>query len=81
MNAEPTRDQIAQDYAQALAIIDRLKTSQLELLAALKIAVQTIEIWHNFPHPSAEHAEVWALYQASPEMRLIAAAIAKAEGR
>lgn len=51
-----------------------------ELLAALKAAVETIRIWHGFGHTTDE-AEVWALYQSSPEMKLIAAAIAKAEGR
>lgn len=33
---EPTRDQLAQDYAKALTIIDGLRTCNAELLAALK---------------------------------------------
>jgi hypothetical protein len=46
-----------------------------DLLTALKIAVETIKIWHGGP------GLAWARYQASPEMRLIAAAIKNAEGR
>jgi hypothetical protein len=34
--AEPTREQIAEDYAKALVIIDRLRTSNAELLAIVR---------------------------------------------
>lgn len=36
---EPTREQIAQDYAKALAIINVLRSSNAELLAALRAVV------------------------------------------
>jgi hypothetical protein len=57
----------------------RLIASSPELLAALKVAVETIRIWHGFGHATDE-AEVWALYQESPEMQVITAALQKAEG-
>jgi len=41
--AEPTRGQIAKDYALALTIIDRLRTSNAELLAALKLARELLD--------------------------------------
>jgi hypothetical protein len=41
--AEPTRDQLAQDYATALTIIDRLTTSNAELLAALRVARELLD--------------------------------------
>ena len=78
---EPTRAEINQAYANALAIIDRLQREQLDLLAALKVAVETIRIWQSGSGTKQTEAEVWALYQQSPEMQLITAAIAKAEGR
>jgi|SRR6185295_16319304 len=50
-----------------------------ELLDALKIAAKAIRIWHGFGH-TVDEAELWTLYQQSPEMQLITGAIAKAEG-
>lgn len=52
-----------------------------ELLDALKRAVETIRVWHNMGHYAGEADHVWQLYQRSPEMQQITAAIAKAEGR
>lgn len=52
-----------------------------DLLVALKRAVETIRAWHNMGHYAGEAERVWALYQESPEMAAINAAIAKAEGR
>lgn len=49
-----------------------------DLLAALKWALRTIRTWHGMGMGSRE-AQAWALYQASPEMQAILAAIAKAE--
>jgi hypothetical protein len=50
-----------------------------ELLAALHNAVRTIRTWHGMGMGAAE-AQAWALYQASPEMQQITAAIVKASG-
>ena len=51
-----------------------LTTLERELLAALKEAAAVIKVWHG---PAA-----WDIYyRASPEMKRINAAIAKAEGR
>lgn len=53
-----------------------------ELLAALRKAVDTIRAFHAIglgDEGIADH--VWELYQQSPEMQQINAAIAKAEGR
>lgn len=58
----------------------RLIAAAPDLLAALQEAVRVIRAWHGMgmgPH----EAQAWALYQASPEMQRINAAIAKAEGR
>lgn len=47
---------------------------QTELLAALKTAKETIRVWHG--------PNEWEIYdRASPEMKAINSAIAKAEGR
>jgi len=51
-----------------------------ELLDALAVAVRTIRTWHGLGM-GANEAQAWALYQASPEMRQITAALAKTEGR
>lgn len=58
----------------------RLIAAAPELLAALTKAVDTIRAFHGIGLGPAE-ANVWSLYQASPEMRQINAAIAKAAGR
>ena len=42
----------------------------VELLEALKVARETIRLWHG--------KEAWVLYLASPEMKMIDAAIARA---
>lgn len=64
--AEPTRDQIAQDYATALKLIDDLKTSNLELLAALKGLLA--------PEPGG-------VYATNDVIDAARAAVRKAEGR
>lgn len=51
-----------------------------DLLEALKRASRAIRLWHGLGMGSTE-SQAWALYQASPEMKQINAAIAKAEGR
>lgn len=51
-----------------------------ELLAALKTAVSTIRSFHDigvYSRSKRDDDEAWALYQASPEMQQINAAIAK----
>ena len=58
----------------------RLIAAAPELLAALQTAQRTIRTWHGMGM-GAHEAQAWALYQASPEMQQITAAIAKAEGR
>lgn len=55
--------------------------SQQELLTALQIARETIRTWHSIGMPERFADGAWSLYQSSPEMRTINAAIAKAEGR
>lgn len=46
-----------------------------KLLAALHEAVRLIRLWHGMGMGPAE-AQAWALYQGSPEMKRINAAIA-----
>lgn len=58
----------------------RLIAAGPDLLVALKGALRTIRTWHGMGLGRHE-AQAWALYQASPEMQAIRAAIAKAEGR
>lgn len=71
-----------QEVAQGLGVrIHVVKTERDELLAALKSAVETIRVWHNMGHYAGEADRVWALYQESPEMKAINAAIARAESR
>jgi hypothetical protein len=50
------------------------------LLEALKLAVEAIRVFHGLGLGPNE-ADTWALYQHSPEMQAINAAIAYAEGR
>lgn len=71
--AEPTRDEIARDYAKALAIIDNLRATNAELLAALKALVNDVEAKDN---PRDEGAS-----SDSEQMRAALVATAKAEGR
>jgi len=54
-----------------------------DLLAAVHRAVETIRALHDIGLIGSPHAaeEMWALYQQSPEMQAIHAAITKAEGR
>lgn len=44
--------------------------------AALETAKQTIRTWHGMGLPDVVEPEAWALYQASPEMQKINAALA-----
>jgi hypothetical protein len=58
----------------------RLMAAAPELLAALRSAVDTIRSWQNLGLlSSTDREEAWALYQQSPEMQVINAALAKAE--
>jgi hypothetical protein len=57
----------------------RLIAAAPDLLEALKAATRTIREWHGMGMGATE-AQAWALYQASPEMQQINAAVAKAEG-
>lgn len=50
------------------------------LLAALKRAVETIRAFHGIGLHEADEYGMWELYQNSPEMQAINAAIAKVEG-
>lgn len=65
---------------RACETIDELRTRRRDLLEALKLAVRTIRTWHGMGMGAAE-TQAWSLYQASPEMQRINAAIAKAEAR
>lgn len=57
----------------------RLIASAPDLYAALVKAKEAIRAWHSMGHYEGEADHVWQLYQDSPEMRAINAAIAKAE--
>lgn len=74
---EPTRDQIAQDYSRALAIIDGLRDQNAELLAALKEVVE----WHGAVHGQECPADDTCDCIGGDLNRRVNAAIAKAEGR
>lgn len=52
-----------------------------DLLKALKRAVETIRALHGIGLSTTAEEGMWRLYQSSPEMTEINAAIAKAEGR
>jgi hypothetical protein len=58
----------------------RLLAAAPALLDALNLAVATIRIWHGIGMGQAE-PQAWFLYQDSPEMKQINAALAEAEGR
>jgi hypothetical protein len=58
-----------------------LNAAAPDLLEALHRAVATIRAFHGIGLNDADEAAMWKLYQASPEMQAINAAIAKAEGR
>lgn len=69
-----------QEVAQGLGVrAFELKAQRDELLVALRSAVETIRTWHNMGHYAGEADRVWALYQESPEMKAINAALVKAE--
>lgn len=69
--AKPTREQIANEYALALGVIDRLRRERDELLAALRLCRAIIG-------SESKGARI----RAQPEAIALAdAAIAKAEGR
>jgi len=72
------RSRMSRDEAKANA---RLIAAAPDLLTALKQAVAAIRAFHGLGLPSHAESEVWALYQRSPEMQAINAAIAKAEGQ
>jgi hypothetical protein len=59
----------------------RLIVAAPDLLAALKRAVEAIRSFHGIGLSGKAEEGMWQLYQASPEMTAINAAIAKAEGR
>lgn len=59
----------------------RLIAAAPDLLAALKRAVDTIRAFHGIGLNGPAEAGMWELYQQSPEMKAINAAIAKAEGK
>jgi hypothetical protein len=58
----------------------RLIAAAPDLLDALKRARDTIRNWHGMNEPDDMADAMWQLYQSSPEMKTINAAIAKAEG-
>ena len=59
----------------------RLIAAAPELLEALTEAVIALEIWHGMDLDDDTAKAAWELYQASPEMQKINAAIAKARGQ
>jgi hypothetical protein len=76
-DGEHTRDQIAKDYALALTIIDRLRTSHAALLAALhriEDGADACECLHEDDNCCARQADVCC------PLCIAAVAIAKAEG-
>lgn len=63
-----------EDISKLLDLVAELRDEKRDLLGALKEAVVTIKALHREPG--------WDIYErCSPEMKLIKAAIAKAEGR
>lgn len=61
------------------ALIVTAVNAHAELLAALHRAVDTIRAFHGIGLSGRAEAEMWRLYQSSPEMQAINAALAKAE--
>lgn len=53
------------------------------LLLALQTAIETIRAWHNLNAGSipSQQEYIWKLYQVSPEMKMINAALAAAEAK
>ena len=49
-----------------------------DLYEALERAVGTIRAFHDIGTPKDQRDDLWRLYQASPEMKAITAALAKA---
>jgi hypothetical protein len=73
-------DVLARNDADA-AFIVRAVNAHDELVAALKRAVETIRAFHAIGTTTDQAEQLgWSLYQQSPEMRQINAALAKAEG-
>src|SRR5262245_64673351 len=60
--------------------IERLRNQRDALVGALKIAVGMIRAWHSVGLPDATEDAAWTLYQQSPEMRAINAALNALEG-
>jgi hypothetical protein len=69
-------DELKIRYADALLI-----AAAPDLLAALKRAVDTIYAFHSIGLTGRNSVLAWELYQKSPEMTQINAALAKVEGR
>lgn len=63
---------------RAIAEMKRAEAAEQErdeTVQALKTAVRTIRTWHGMGLGGAHEAQAWALYQASPEMQTIKAAL------
>jgi len=67
---------VVDDAVRELA---RLRAVNAELLTALHRAVETIRALHGIGLSGKAEAGMWNLYQQSPEMRAINAAIQHAE--
>lgn len=68
-------------FAPASAANARLIAAAPDLLAALKRAVDTIRAFHAIGLNGRREVDAWRLYQQSPEMQAINAALAKAEAQ
>lgn len=77
--ADKQVDETTEMVMTALASQPRtVPPSAAEMLDALKLAKQTIRTWHGMGIIGRTEAQAWELYQASPEMKQINAALAAA---
>lgn len=71
---------LEQAVDRACDTIDTLRAQRDELQDALKHAVRVIRIWHGLGAGNDE-AQLWSLYQGSPEMTRINDVLARVEVR
>lgn len=70
--------ELATAIVVALGEARNVAADREQLLEELKRAVQMIRVWHGMGMGPTE-AQAWELYQASPEMQQINAAIARTD--
>jgi len=61
------------------AILILAVNSHAAMREALEMALKTIRAWHGMNMSKNDEADVWKLYQQSPEIKQIAAALALVE--